>query len=78
MHRDVFLLRRGRDGEGVPLVVRKVGDVDEDVLTGLELEVRHLHAQLHHARGMLDGLIVGVRSLRCNANANVQWIKDAP
>jgi hypothetical protein len=30
-------------------VVRKVGDVDEDVLTGLELEVRHLHAQLHHA-----------------------------
>lgn len=53
VERDGVLLLGGRgDGEGVPLEVGDGGDVEEDVVAGLEGEVwRPLYDKVHHLAG---------------------------
>jgi hypothetical protein len=56
VHAQKVLVRAGGDGEGMPLKARNVRAAQEDVLTGLVVERRLLHAQFEYFRGVLNGL----------------------
>lgn len=56
MHTQKVLVGAGRDGERMPLEARNVRAAQEDVLAGLVVERRLLHAQLEYLGGVLNRL----------------------